>query len=58
VHAPLEVGKSDLQEGVAAWLGPGPQLLRHFGPFQVQADRFVEVEQLEMDPTDAVRDPG
>src|SRR4029453_7520640 len=53
-----EVGEPDLQEGVAAWLRPGPQLLRHFGPFQVQPERVVEVEQLEMDPTNAVWDTG
>ena len=52
-----EVGEPTFKR-VAAWLRPGPQLLRHFGPFQVQPDRFVEVKQLEMDPANAVRDPG
>ena len=41
------------------WLRGSGQghVLRHFGPFQVQPDRF-EVKQLEMDPANAVRDPG
>ena len=54
VRAPFEVGEPDLQEGVTARLRPGPQLLRHFGPFQVQPERFIEVKQLEMDAAETV----
>ncbi len=58
VLATVEVGQADLQERVAAGLGPGEDLLRHLVPFQVELNRLVQVEELQVDPTHEVRGPG
>ena len=58
VLPPIQVGQASFHQGMAARLWPGIEPLRHLVPLQVEAERFVEVEQLKMDAANEVGDPG
>src|SRR5712691_10555777 len=52
------MGQASFYQRVAARLWPGIELLRHLVSLQVESERFVEVEYVEMDTANNVGNPG
>src|SRR5215470_5861003 len=54
----LQIRQADLQEAMAAWLGPAVDPPGHLMPFEVQPGGLLEVQQLEVDAAGEIRRPG